>query len=206
MRSMILYAGALLAATSTNALAATVVVNHYDPANILPGNVTGELLAAPITLGAGDTLDMTFTFAGGATVFANGEDGLWSLVLTSSGPSATLQTSGTLEFLGASANIVSGPIALSDENGFIHLGNYYSSNLYRLDANQISFTGLRQVITIDSDDIGQAREYQSIALTYFSGQVGAEVVPEPATWAMMIGGFGLIGAAARRRPIRTQFA
>ena len=29
-------------------------------------------------------------------------------------------------------------------------------------------------------------------------------VPEPATWAMMIGGFGLIGAAARRRDI--QFA
>jgi PEP-CTERM motif len=24
-------------------------------------------------------------------------------------------------------------------------------------------------------------------------------VPEPASWAMMIGGFGLIGAAARRR-------
>jgi hypothetical protein len=24
-------------------------------------------------------------------------------------------------------------------------------------------------------------------------------VPEPATWAMMIGGFGLLGAAARRR-------
>ena len=27
----------------------------------------------------------------------------------------------------------------------------------------------------------------------------ANAVPEPATWAMMIGGFGLIGAAARRR-------
>ena len=31
-------------------------------------------------------------------------------------------------------------------------------------------------------------------------------VPEPATWAMMIGGFGLIGAAARRRNIRVAFA
>lgn len=27
----------------------------------------------------------------------------------------------------------------------------------------------------------------------------ANVVPEPATWAMMIGGFGMLGAAARRR-------
>ena len=31
-------------------------------------------------------------------------------------------------------------------------------------------------------------------------QTGA--VPEPATWAMMIGGFGLIGSLARRRTLR----
>lgn len=32
-----------------------------------------------------------------------------------------------------------------------------------------------------------------------SGTSAAAVVPEPATWAMMIGGFGLIGGAMRRR-------
>lgn len=31
-------------------------------------------------------------------------------------------------------------------------------------------------------------------------------VPEPASWAMMIGGFGLVGAAARRRKLRVIFA
>lgn len=30
-----------------------------------------------------------------------------------------------------------------------------------------------------------------------------QIVPEPATWAMMIAGFGLVGAAARRRRVRT---
>jgi hypothetical protein len=28
-------------------------------------------------------------------------------------------------------------------------------------------------------------------------------VPEPATWAMMIGGFGFVGAASRRRRATT---
>ena len=31
-------------------------------------------------------------------------------------------------------------------------------------------------------------------------------VPEPATWAMMIAGFGLVGAAMRRRKVQVRFA
>lgn len=34
---------------------------------------------------------------------------------------------------------------------------------------------------------------------YSVGLVSAPAVPEPATWAMMVGGFGLLGAATRRR-------
>ncbi|WP_253201435.1 PEPxxWA-CTERM sorting domain-containing protein [Sphingomonas quercus] len=39
-----------------------------------------------------------------------------------------------------------------------------------------------------------------------AGQVVIPGVPEPATWAMFIGGFGLIGAAMRRRPALAQLA
>ena len=35
------------------------------------------------------------------------------------------------------------------------------------------------------------------ALTYSGGIPGG--VPEPASWALMIGGFGLVGASMRRR-------
>jgi hypothetical protein len=187
----------LLAASA--APAATVVVNHvYNPASIILGNINGELLATPFTLEAGDTLDITITFTGGALVTATGEDGLWLLSLTS-GPSGTLNTSGTLEFLGASANVVAGPIPLSQSNSFSHVGSFYPSGLYRLDSNPISFTGLRQIITIDSDNIGEPREYFNVALTHFSGTVVGGVIPEPGTWALLIAGFGLVGAAARRR-------
>ena len=40
----------------------------------------------------------------------------------------------------------------------------------------------------------------------FSGQVGpVAAVPEPATWAMMIAGFGLAGAAMRRRAPKVSY-
>jgi len=37
-------------------------------------------------------------------------------------------------------------------------------------------------------------------------QAGAGAVPEPASWALMIGGFGVIGAAMRRRRTAARFA
>lgn len=38
---------------------------------------------------------------------------------------------------------------------------------------------------------------------YAISGLATAAVPEPATWAMMIAGFGLVGAAMRRRSIRT---
>jgi hypothetical protein len=38
------------------------------------------------------------------------------------------------------------------------------------------------------------------------GSVNISAIPEPASWALMIGGFGLVGAAARRRAGRVVFA
>ena len=34
----------------------------------------------------------------------------------------------------------------------------------------------------------------------------AAAVPEPASWAMMVGGFGMLGAAMRRRKVNVSFA
>jgi len=58
---------------------------------------------------------------------------------------------------------------------------------------------------------GFGREYlfsESFSPRIFNGtfNYNVGVVPEPATWATMIGGFGLIGAAARRRTRTTAIA
>jgi len=42
--------------------------------------------------------------------------------------------------------------------------------------------------------------------TYAQVGTGAGAVPEPASWAMMLGGFGLVGGAMRRRKAAVRFA
>lgn len=48
--------------------------------------------------------------------------------------------------------------------------------------------------TLDQDFTDEAWGVDNLLITS-----NANAVPEPATWAMMIGGFGLVGAASRRR-------
>ncbi len=55
-------------------------------------------------------------------------------------------------------------------------------------------TGLRFKAT------GVAFEIDDVAGTLANGGSGS-TVPEPATWAMMLGGFGMVGFAARRRQV-----
>jgi hypothetical protein len=40
----------------------------------------------------------------------------------------------------------------------------------------------------------------------YSGTVDFAAVPEPASWGMMIGGFGLVGGAMRRRAVKVSYA
>ncbi len=194
--------GALALALPVTANADTVTLNHVlDPA-LISTFISQDTLAMPFNLGVGDTLDFTLTFTGGQSVVLTGDSYLWMVFLTSDEGGASLDTTGTYEFLGASSNVVSGPIPISQDNSFAHVGNYLFESLYRTNSAPISFSGIRQIITIngvvntDPDNISTSRDYASIALAT-DGRIGA--IPEPGTWALMIGGFGLAGAWLRRR-------
>ena len=75
-------------------------------------------------------------------------------------------------------------------------GGYSSLQLFTL-----AFASTPLTVTLDNFGI----KYQSIdgirGVTSAEGigTVNDSVVPEPATWALMIAGFGMVGAAARRR-------
>jgi len=56
--------------------------------------------------------------------------------------------------------------------------------------------------TWDTFDIPYNRNPREVSHVMFFGQ--AIAVPEPASWGMMIGGFGLVGAAMRRRKSKAQ--
>ncbi len=190
-------AGVMALAIPTSANAVTIMSTViFEPADIT-SPFTPVPLGSTVSLGQGDTLDLTITFTGGASVSLENDTFIWPLLFSSE--SATLQTSGTFEFLGASSNVVSGPIAISQQMALFHIGNRLTSGSYRLDTNPISFSGIRQIITIDSDDLGAVRDYDRIAFAT-DGIVGlAGGIPEPTTWALMIAGFGMIGGAMRRR-------
>ncbi len=211
--AMVMSASTLVLA-SVPAHAASIVVNHVlNPANI-GTNIFQENLTTPFTAGVGDTITFNLTFTGGQSVTLTGDTTLWLLSLTNSG-SATLNTTGTFEFLGTSGPLNAGPIAFTQENSFVHVGSSINDFQYRSGAGPITFSGIRQTLTIDSvsllDDDNDGifdvpsvdpREYYSIAL-YTNGRVGPGAVPEPATWAMMIGGFGAIGGTMRYRRRKT---
>jgi hypothetical protein len=67
----------------------------------------------------------------------------------------------------------------------------------------IDFTGLNEVgssLTLQFfQDTAAGNAWVFVSEVSFDGSPAVAVVPEPASWAMLIAGFGLVGAVARRR-------
>lgn len=207
------YATAALAAFTTLAMAApaqaaVIQVNHVLDQSSINTSIDQEPLANPFTAGIGDRIEYLVTFPSEITF--DGDTSLWLLSLTNSGE-AGIETAFVWEFLSPSANLVSGPIVGIQSNEQVHVGTYLNASQYRLDANPISFSGIRLSIDllsnydVDLDNDGAAettstdpREYRSIALSLGNGSA----VPEPATWLLLMGGIGVVGGALRRRGAR----
>lgn len=75
------------------------------------------------------------------------------------------------------------------------------SMTYGLNAAAIDLTsfGVASGGTIDSLRLSFVLTPETQSTTALVGAINSASVPEPATWAMMIGGFGLVGASLRRQ-------
>ena len=70
--------------------------------------------------------------------------------------------------------------------------------LYKLPA-PVSFGSWSSANILNKQGRPQAMSHVAFFGQRVTDHFGTTPVPEPATWAMMLGGFGVIGAAARRR-------
>jgi hypothetical protein len=86
----------------------------------------------------------------------------------------------------------------SDFINFTFLGTALDSSITAFDLNSIGFIGaVRAVRIVGLDNFGASPGFDVGFIQVLPGSIGG--VPEPTSWAMLIAGFGLVGAAARRR-------
>jgi len=65
----------------------------------------------------------------------------------------------------------------------------------------VAFDGIAMSV-----DFGGSADQVAFAAITLNSDTPGPVVPEPATWAMMIAGMGLVGASMRRRSVKVAFA
>lgn len=184
-------AGAQVAALTSPGQIATIYLNNFD---------TGVKNGGPVTFDAGSVIDTATNFSNGVTT--SGAFGLRSQSfpgLITANLSSSYNAVG-LYFGNDDVCCSTGfsPI-LSAYNGATLLGSV--SVVANMNDNVDQFIGLSSVTAFDRITIsyGTASLYAFIDDFRLGTPAAAGAVPEPATWAMMLLGFGAIGGSLRRR-------
>ncbi len=173
------------------------------------GGANGTGKYANAMTGRSYTIDLTSTETQGVTYF-----GFWLSALDANNNVTFFQGANQL-FTFSATNARSFILGLPNNDDY--RGNPTAPFLNRNNNEPYSFLNFYARGTTRFDRIvfsqGSAGGYESDNHTVgrwsrISGSVvgGSAVVPEPATWAMLLTGFGLVGAAARRRKQVTNVA
>jgi hypothetical protein len=200
----LLGAAAVAALLATASPASAAFVFHTGEIGGSPFNLVG---ATDVNSGTGSLGSLTMDFSstqsfnvvtGAATIFSNESTGLDNLYV---------EFSPDLEAIGWNVELLTGrdspdgPFLMTvSVNGGITAGaDYFTVNPLAPPMKYwISATGADSIDTLDftfDPSIKGFKQFRPDAL----GGSPPVAVPEPATWAMLIGGFAMVGAMVRRR-------
>ena len=154
-----------------------------------------------LTLFAGDEIIYTLSAIAGSGWMTNSADSLFPFLAFPIDEAGNRDVTYSLDFLRSGASIFTD--SGSVRNSFVHFG----TNTVAFNSGLIA-DAFRLSVAFDSGDSATINSItpifgtpdRSSAITF--GALNA--VPEPASWAMMILGFGLIGGAMRRRNTRVK--
>lgn len=170
------------------------------------GKFVGALLAAALATSANATTK-TFEYDDSGTTVASGS------FTYATGSSGVL---GYADLTAFSVTVAGVTYTLADVAGltdYIHFAYDTSANVFAIDTNSCGFAGCGYQSSLSAIDSagtfgfffngapGAYQEYSSNTGGSFTTITISDAgdVPEPATWAMMVGGFGLVGTALRTR-------
>ena len=205
MLRKLLLTGAALAAFAGSAHAASIPDGSFENLNFQNGqyvyNPTGS--AWTFTGGAGETGNQS------AWGFQDAPDGhVVAFLQTISSISQTLTglvagTTYTVSFdLAHRPNYGLNQVSLSFDGGSI-FSLTPTSDAWTTYTASFTATGTSGLLSFSTND-GRADNDSGLDNVRITGEQGA--VPEPASWALMLGGFGLVGAAMRSRKAAVRFA
>lgn len=131
---------------------------------------------------------------GGGDVILTGENSASIFTASNSAINSALQSLGSSMRIGADSG----------------QGGYQTATILTANAASAGTTGLQYAApSLVTGGTGLYATNTGGVFLAFEGTVRSPAVPEPATWAMMMLGFGSVGAAMRRRPrvtVRTRLA